>query len=259
MISAREPLVWFLVIGALLFAADSLRESPSDTVVVDDTIRGHISGLWELQMGRAPSETELASLLDAWVREEVFYREAMRLGLDDDDTIIRRRLVQKLGFLYQDVSNEVLTDEDIEAHYRDNISAYTLPERYTFSQVYFKDESNLSAILAALEAGEDWRKLGDSTLLQGSYVAKSEREIMSALGPKFVDGLPMLEAGNWVGPVASSFGFHVVRLERLAEAEETPLAYVRQKVAADLQAERERASMDAYFEQLKERYPVVYQ
>ena len=252
----KEPILWFFVIGIVLFAVDRLNRV--DTIVVDETVRQRIAALWQTQMGRAPTDDELSSLTAAWVREEVFYREALRLGLDRDDTIIRRRLVQKLGFLIQDVADEVFSAEAIDAYYQANIEAYTLPARYSFSHVYYNDESRTAELLKRLQAGENWQTLGDSTLLQKSYVSKSEREIISELGTAFAGQVDQLRAGEWVGPLKSSYGLHLVLLDRLVPAEATPLAYIERRVVADMQRKNMDDALESYFEELLGQYDVDY-
>ena len=127
----KEPLLWFVLIGGLLFSADQLRAP--DAIIVNDAVRNQIANLWQTQMGEQPSARELESLVHHWVREEVFYREALRLGLDREDTIIRRRLVQKLGFLAREVDEESVTPEEIQTWYQEQIAAYTQPVRYSLS------------------------------------------------------------------------------------------------------------------------------
>ena len=105
----KEPLVWFVLIGGLLFAAD--RYQGPAPIVIDEAVKTQIANLWQTQMGVSPTEKELDSLVHNWVREEIFFREALRLGLDSEDTIIRRRLVQKLGFIAQDVFDLVAFNE----------------------------------------------------------------------------------------------------------------------------------------------------
>ena len=100
----KEPLVWFFLIGAVLFGADSFLRDTPDEIVVDDALRGRLAGLWKVQTGRDASAGELDSLVNNWLKDEVFYREALRLGLDREDSIVRRRMVQKLGFLMEDVT-----------------------------------------------------------------------------------------------------------------------------------------------------------
>ena len=120
----KEPITWFVIIGLLLFAAERL--NGPQPIIVDKTVENQIVNLWETQMGLPPTAQELESLLHNWIREEVFYREALRLGLDDEDTIIKRRLVQKLTFLAQEGDESDITRADLEAYYNNNIEDYTL-------------------------------------------------------------------------------------------------------------------------------------
>ena len=103
----REPILWFVVVGAFLFAAESHFTTERETLVIDDGVRHRLASLWQAQMGRPATKQQLNSLIDSWVREEVMLREALRLNLDRDDTIIRRRLVQKLEFLAEDINEEI--------------------------------------------------------------------------------------------------------------------------------------------------------
>ena len=100
----REPILLFIVVGAFLFAAESYFTTEREVLVVDDGVRNRLASLWQAQMGSPATEQQLGSLIDSWVREEVMLREALRLNLDRDDTIIRRRLVQKLEFLAEDIN-----------------------------------------------------------------------------------------------------------------------------------------------------------
>ena len=253
----KEPLLWFVLIGALLFAADQYRAP--DAIVVNDVVRNQIATLWETQMGAKPSTDELDSLVHDWVREEVFYREALRLGLDREDTIIRRRLVQKLGFLAREVDEESITAEDVQTYYQENIADYTLPVRYSLSQVYFKSADQYDALIQRLAEGDNWKELGDSSMLPRSLVQKSEREVTSTLGSEFTAQLTELIKGQWVGPVSSTFGLHIVRLDDLMPETQRPLAYIENQVIADLMHQRREQSLDDYHAELLDQYEVVYQ
>lgn len=253
----REPLLWFVVIGALLFAADAYRKP--DPIVVNDAVKDQIAGLWETQMGRAPDEKDLVPLVERWVRDEMFYREAIRLGLEKEDVIVRRRLVQKLEFLAQDVSDEAVSEKDIETFYEENLAAYRRPTRYSFSQIFFDNEAKANAIFQQLNSGADWLTLGDATLLPRTIMSKDREQITSALGASFTNELDQLLEGQWVGPLPSAFGFHLVRLDVLKQAEVPPLAEVKQKVLDDLLYKRRERSLKNYQQELKARYQVVYE
>lgn len=250
----KEPLLWFALIGVLLFAADQYRQA--DTIIVDDGIRARLSNLWQAQMGIAPSEAELSSLTENWIREEIFYREALRLGLDQGDTIVRRRLVQKLGFLMEEVDEESITREEIDTYYRENLQRYTLPERFSLSQVFFTNRNDAGHLLEKLRNGANWREMGEATLLPREFVARSRREIASNMGEAFVKQFDELKRGTWVGPVESTFGFHLVRLEEHHPSAVTPLVHVEKQVLNDLVIAKREQARDEYFQSLLGEYDV---
>lgn len=252
----REPLVWFFVIGVLLFAADSFMQE--EQIIVDDGVRQHLAGLWQTQMGKAPAPGQMESLVDNWIREEVMYRHAMAMGLDENDTIIRRRLVQKLGFIAQDISQETLSAEDIEEHYLANREKFELAARYSFSQVFFKEADRAGELESALKAGSDWQSLSDTSMLQARFLSRSREEVRGALGSGFADSLDELSLGQWIR-VDSSYGHHLVRLDRLDEAYLPPLQMVHKKVVADLQRQRATDALNEYYLSLKENYEIVYE
>ena len=159
----REPVLWFCLIGALLFTANHLQQT--DRIVIDDAVRARISALWQAQMNQPPTEPELQSLVDAWLRQEVLYREAVRQGLMEDDDIVRRRLVQKLGFLHQFSEDTPVSQPELDAYYQANIKRYTLPQRYSFKQIFLSNSLSVASVHSSLLAGEDWQGLGSATLL----------------------------------------------------------------------------------------------
>lgn len=253
----KEPLLWFVLIGGLLFTADHFRAP--DAIVVNDAVRNQIATLWETQMGKQPGDKELESLVHDWARQEVFYREALRLGLDRDDTIIRRRLVQKLGFLAREVDEESVTREDIQTFYEANVADYTSPVRYTLSQVYFSDAGRHESLMQQLEAGDNWMELGESSMLPRALARKNEREVTSSLGAEFTAQLNKLVEGQWIGPITSTFGYHIVRLEVLLAEEETPLAYIEKQVSADMLHQRREQSLEDFYQELLDQYEVEHQ
>ena len=251
----KQPLLWFFAIGAVLLGAD--RYAVNETIKIDDSVRMRIAALWQTQMGAQPSAQELASLENNWLREELFYREALKLGLDQEDVIIRRRLVQKLEFAIKDISNEMISVEQVTAYYHDNIQEYTQPPRFSISLIYFSNAEDALKYFDQLENDADWQVLGEPTLFQKTFVMKTEREIATLLGNGFADQLGILKRGEWVGPIRSSLRFHLVRLENYVPAEPTPLEYVENKIISAIQRQREEQSVDDYLNKLLERYNIV--
>jgi hypothetical protein len=255
----KEPLFWFFIVGGLLFAADTYYSNQPATVIVDAAVKARLGNLWKVQTGKEASPEELESIVQNWLKEEVFYREALRLGLDRHDSIVRRRLVQKLGFLVEEVPMEGDESRTIEEYYNQNIEKYSLPVRYSISQIFFSDRGSAGEIQTSLNEHADWRTLGENSLLNPSYVSRSEREIDSIFGRVFVGQLFTLVQGQWVGPLRSSYGYHLVRLERILPSEATPLAYIERKVFADYQQSRADAAMEKYYQDLLQKYEVVFE
>ena len=253
----KEPILWFAVIGILLFSLDQCGKN--DPVIVDDSVRNQIANLWETQMGAPPDEAELASLVNHWVREEIFYREALRLGLDREDTIVRRRLVQKLEFLAQEVDESAITPAEVSNFYAANLADYTLPKRYSLSQIYIAEAGKSADIKIQLEAGADWQTLGQSSLLPRRMIRKSAREITSTFGVEFTDNIVDLSPEKWHGPVSSTFGFHFVRLDAVVSSEVTPLAHVERQVLSDMLHQKREESLERYYQDLMHQHEVEYQ
>jgi hypothetical protein len=251
----KEPILWFTVIGIILFAID--RNLSKDSIIVDDALKTQLTGLWQTQMRRDPSDAELESLVENWIREEVLYREALKLGLDNNDTIIRRRLVQKINFLSEGVSDDAVTDEDIAAYHQAHIEDYTLPARYTFRQVFVKDQTQSTQVLASLKAGDEWLKLGAASLLPSSFIAKTKREITSQLGSQFTSQLNLLSQGRWVEPIKSTFGLHLVYLDIIHPPEVTPAEMASEKIHADILFQRSQQATTQYYDTLREQYEIV--
>jgi len=255
----KEPLLWFFIVGGLLFGADQYFSDQPDQIIVTSNQRDRLSMLWQTQTGKPATISELDSLVERWIKEEVFYREALRLGLDKDDSIVRRRMVQKLGFLVEEVEDRNSQGEQVKAYYDENIEKYSLPVRYSFSQIFFNQRSQQEGIRSELDNGVSWRELGDSSMLNASFISKSEKEITASFGKLFTTQLFTLVQGDWVGPIRSSFGFHLVKLDRILPGEATPLAYIEKKVAADYQQSMRDAAIDTYYRELLEEYGVIYE
>lgn len=263
----REPLLYFLAAGAVLFAlADWIGDEGNRRIVVTDAQRARIADQWQLQMGRPPTDAEATALLDQWIREEVYYREALARGLDTNDVVVRRRLVQKLMFLTEDLATLEPPDQDaLRAHHQAHQQRYTQPGRFSFVHRYFSSdlrehaEADARAALAALDAGEGTSDPieGDAFMLPRSYLERSQAEISELFGREFAAHLFRLPEGRWQGPVRSAYGWHLVRLEQRRPARLLAFDEVAERVAADLEAQRRREANEAFYHSLLERYEIV--
>ena len=256
----RDPLVVFLLAGvAIFFAAGFFAEEEiSYTIEVREQDIQRLNDQWAMQM---PNERDLAGLVDQFVKEEIYYREARRLGLDANDTIVRRRMVQKLTFLTEDIATSVPQNEaSLRAFYEENITSYQLPERYSFTHRYFSVDRREDAETDARAAVADEAVAGDPFMLQRDYAQRSEREIGDLFGREFAASLAALEPlDTWQGPVRSAYGWHAVLHTRVSPATTEPFAAVSERVRADAQQAARQAANERYYADLKSRYDITFQ
>jgi hypothetical protein len=263
----REPLVHFFVIGAALFMlyggseAERPDRSVGDAARVEQLAFG-FSRVWQ----RPPTETELAGLVEDFVREEVYYREALAMGLDQDDTIVRRRMRQKLEFLSEDLVPLPEPDEaELEAWLTEHADDYRIEPRAALRQVFVSRErhgegaeARVQELLEQLRRQDaDADAVGDASLLPASLALSPRREIAKHYGDGFAARVVELETGRWTGPVESAFGLHLVFVE-VSEAGRVPaLAEVRQAVERDWEAARRDEANEAFYQALRGRYEVT--
>ncbi len=268
----REPLVHFLLIGALLFGAytllsDDTGASAGNRIEVTAAVIQRLEDAWTKQWRRPPTEAELAGLINDHIREEVLYREAVALGLDQDDTIIRRRLAQKMEFLVQDIAAQAEpTDAQLEAFFAENQDRFAEPARVSFSHIFFSPDlrganaaRDAALVLAELTAAgsEGGPDRGDRFMLQYAYQQIDQRDAAALFGTAFAERLFQLEAGAWQGPIESGYGLHLVRVTDRTEMQIPPLADVRQRVLNEYQYQRRQEIDQQTFERLKTRYEIV--
>lgn len=268
----RRPLPLFLLIGLCVFALERWgpvrRGAPENRIEIGSSEIARLEELWRAQAGREPTHAELAALIEDQVREEILYREAKRLGLDHDDTIVRRRLAQKMEFLMQDTAAIPEASEDeLRRFYEEHRERYAEPERFSFSHVFFSSErrgadaeSDARALLGELDRedgeGAAWREAGDPFMLRREYGARSADEIAELLGGSFAEALNGLETGSWQGPVPSAYGQHLVRISSRVPARQPPLEEVRDRVLEDLYFSRRSEANAKAFTELRDRYEI---
>lgn len=262
----REPLVHFLLVGALLFLASEQLAGPDEPViVVTEAERTRLADQWQAQRGRPPTEAEMNGLVEQWLREEIHYREALAMGLDADDVIIRRRLAQKLRFLTEDLGTDAPADEaEVRTYFERHADRYAEPERFSFQQVFFSRERRPDARTDAAEErtalAADASPRGDASVFQRRYTDRTGPRIADEFGAAFATALKELEVDRgWQGPVPSAYGWHLVRLEARLPSRIPPLEEVADRVTEDLREERRREAREAHYQSLRERYRVVRQ
>ena len=269
----REPLVHFLAIGIGLFSVFALvnDSQPSETdtrIVVTDSDAEWLIQNFARTWDRQPSATELDHLIEEHIREEVYFREALALGLDTDDQVIRRWLVQKMQFLSEDIAMlSDSSDEVVRAFYEEHLEDYRLPPRLTFSHIYFssdqrgeettRDAERIRVALNALpEPPVRAPDRGDRFILEHDYTSVTPEEIGRLFGPDFGERLSNLGVGTWSGPIASGYGLHLVRIDVREEGYLPPFEEVGERVRLDFVNDRRLAMNEDFYDTLRERYTV---
>ena len=267
----NEPLVHFLALGAVLFGigllrGDTVEPSANRIAITPGVVERLIEG-FRLTWQRPPTEDEFRGLVEDYLREEVLYREALAMGLDRDDPIIRRRLRQKLEFLTADVVESFeTTDDEMQAYLDAQPDRYRQDAVLSFTQVYLQAEPDAEQAAARARAIlDDLRTdptinpqaIGDPFLHPAVFRDISEQQLLGVFGEEFASQVVELPVGEWSGPVTSAFGLHVARLDALEPGRLSALADVRDAVYRDLMSERTREAEQQYFEGLLSQYTVT--
>jgi PPIC-type PPIASE domain len=266
----REPLLHFAVLGAGLFVLFGLvggpAEEPPDRIVVNAAKVENLAGLFERTWQRAPSEAELDGLIADHIKEEILYREALALGLETDDIVIRRRLRQKMEFISEDVAQQAEpTEFEMQAFLDEHADRFRRPSRLSFVQVYLSPDRRGEAVwgdaerlLVALDAGKsDPAEAGDPFLLEQDYRDLATPDVERLFGGAFAARIAELPVGRWSGPVESGYGLHLVLVRERTPAKQPALAEVREEVANEWRAARREEVNRAFYDGLRANYEVT--
>jgi hypothetical protein len=272
----REPLLHFLLIGAALFLlfdwkgkSASMPGGQAGTQAAQITVsrdaveqmNSQFAKTWQ----REPTEEEQKGFVEDLIRNEIFYREAIAIGLDRDDEVLKRRLRQKMEFIYEDISSWAEpTDEDLRAFMKKNREKFLTDPQLSFRQVFVNAgrrgksaESDARQILAQLAAGADPDTVGDPTLLEPDIPLAPIWDIKKQFGDEFGKNLLELNPGKWTGPIRSGFGLHLVFVKERHDRRLPELNEVRETVKRDWLIEQQKELKDAAYAKIRERYTVI--
>lgn len=268
----KDPLFHFLLIGAGIFMlygwqADDDTEGP-DQIVFTEARIDQLINLWERKWQRLPTQRELQGLIEQQIREEVFYREALAMGLDKDDMVVRRRMSQKMEFISNDLASLAEPDDaQLKVYLDENRDKFTIPGRISYSQVFlnasergeqvYSDADALLAELSQSTVDVDSSMAGDSFLGGYRFTDETDFGVGRIFGEAFAQRLFELPVGEWTGPVESGYGLHLVRIDSKKDAQIPPLEQVRDKVRMEWLAEQQRQTNDLLYAELRKRYEIT--
>jgi len=266
----REPLYIFLLLGGAMFV---LFQQVSNDALPDNAeivvSKGQIEALesrFEKVWQRPPGAKELNTLVESYIREEVLYREALALGLDKNDGVVRRRLSQKMQFLFEDLADlEQADDNTLQLFLDKHVDQYTQPTRFSFRQVYFNTskrgqttQAEAASLLVKLKQGDvDGRFSGDPIMISHQFDLMRETEVERILGAHFVQALSETPTGSWQGPIESDFGLHLVFIDKFVASKVPELDDVRMQVVRDWSAKKRMETNQIIYDKVRQRYHVV--
>ena len=265
---AREPLVHFLLIGAALFVLFGLTRGQgsraTNRILVNPSQVEQLAAQFSRTWMRPPTKEELAGLIANHVRDEVYYREALAMGLDQNDLIIRRRMRQQLEFILEDLSaEEAPSDQALRAFLRQNPDKFRVEPQVSFRQLYLNPDkhrdlaADAKSMLASLSRGAAPELVGDPTMIPFEYTQATPSEIARSFGNEFAAEVVKLPPGNWRGLVYSGLGGHLVLVTDRKEGRLPELAEVRSEVEREYLAQHRQELKDKAYKKLLEGYQVI--
>ena len=271
----REPLLHFLVLGAVLFAVYSyinrgrggVEQSRQIVLSLDDLREMDV--YFESQWHRQPTPQEFGAMVEDKVREDVLYREALAMGLDKDDTIVKRRMAQKMQFLAEDVAaSHAPTSAQLKEWFEKNQDKFALPSRYSFRHVYFSpdrrgnraqgDAAKALTQLAGQPAGSKLAgSMGDRFMFQEYYGDAAPDAIAKEFGPPFAVAVEKLKPGSWEGPVESGYGWHLVYVTTVVPGRIPAFEEIEPDVKTAWLGEQKKQAWDKAYAEMRAKYTVL--
>ena len=257
----REPLLHFCLLGGLFFALAGGLAGADSEIVVNGTLKAALGADYERKHGLPPTDAQMRGLVSQWIDDEMLYREALRLGLDQSDPITRRRLIQAMKFLAEDeAGTRAATREQLQAVLDKNPESFAIQPTVSFEHIYFPkgkgDAATMVSALDSLKVGQDFR--GGHAFIHGqTFEGLSHTRVTTLLGQAFADAVFKLEVDTWVGPVQSSFGQHLVKVSSVTERKAPALDDVANQVLGLWRQEARDAALAGRLKELRDTYEVV--
>jgi len=270
----REPLVHFLVIGAAIFVLFGLVgqrdvEEKERAITITSGEINWLTDAWQKRWNRPPTAEERDGLIQQYLREMILYREAVAMGLDKDDTVIRRRLAQKLEFLSQDlITPQPPSEDELQSYFEAHIDRYQAPDLITLTHVFIDPDKRGNQTLVDAEVikkqlqalkdpPQDARSYGDPFMLQSYYPERSEAELLKLFGSGFARSVFELAPQQWHGPVLSGYGTHLVYVHDHQKAQPPVFADVKEQVRLEWESDTREQLNEQFVASIIARYDVT--
>jgi len=271
----REPLIHFLLVGAALFAAYHYLQPAQGAAPSSKQIQlsvdqlAQLAVLFQSQWRRDPTPEEFGRMVEQKVQSEVLYREALAMGLDKDDEIVKRRMAQKMQFLAEDVAaaREPSTDE-LRIWFARNTDKFALPKRVSFRHLYFSPDrrgngarEDAAKALAQLAGQPEDAKLAESLadpfMLQDYYRDRAPDYLGKEFGPQFAQAVEKLPTGSWQGPIESGFGWHLVFVDTVIPGRVPDFEEIEADVKTAWLGEQKALAWDKAYREMRAKYTVL--
>jgi hypothetical protein len=271
----REPLLHFLFIGVSIYLlygafAEPTPKETDKTIIVNAAEIEWMKSRWEKSWNRTPTAEDLDNMVQQYVREIVLYREALNMGLNEHDVVIRRRLGRKLEFLAKDLATLTPpTAEELQAYFNAHLDRYEQPVRYSYTQIFFSpdirgettltDAEKVKAILSeqGREAIDSAHNLGDRAMFKNYFSDQDAAKIERSFGNDFAKSLVALSPRQWHGPVLSGFGAHLVYVHQITTPPAPVLGEHLGKVKRDWMTAKGEELNETFYANLRAGYTIV--
>lgn len=268
----REPLLHFLILGGLLFAVWSIRNPESiptepvrPKIVISESRIDSLIDIFTKTRQRPPSQEELRGLIDDYLQEEIFYREALALKFDEDDSIVRRRLRQKMELFIEDITSAAQpSEEQLAAFLEANADQFRVDRKVALRQIYLKPEKHaetldqeITELMSKLDENSDPEEYGDSFLLPAAFELTPLTQLTQMFGEEFGPKVFAFESGRWQGPVSSAYGEHLVFIDEKEQGRLPSLDEIRSQVELEWFARTRADGKREFFDKLRARYEIA--
>jgi len=260
----QEPLLHFLVAGSILFFYLSYNDETKqkEQIVITQGKITQLLSQFKKTRQREPTKKEKQGLIENQIREDLAFKQGKELGLIENDSIIKRRVQQKIEFMLRDsIAGIEPAREELEAYLMEHKEQYTIAPVYTFKHIYINPEQHddLHAFILKLQSDnldKNYRNVGDSIMMQSEFVNISATQIARLFGQEFSKSLDKLSLKQWQGPVKSGYGVHLVFIEKKIPEHIATLKEVEKQLRRDFRADTQKKAIDSFYDELKVQYDV---